>query len=126
MRGWSDSGRRYCTGCLGSRVEYLRSHPDASYLSGHRRPLASHREPDLDLGHVGAAVKVLDVENPSGLPGNGCGALRVALVIMLPSTSAGGLIEVIEWPELMAGSVPQGRNRSIKKRHSRQDVQEVN
>ena len=51
---------------------------------------------DLSLGHVGAAVQVLDITQASGLRGNCRRALRVALFIVLPGGSAGGLIKVLE------------------------------
>jgi hypothetical protein len=52
--------------------------------------------PDLSLGHIGAALQVLNVAQASSLLGDGCGAVRVALFIVLPGASTNGLIEMLE------------------------------
>lgn len=52
--------------------------------------------PDLSLGHIGAAMQVLNVAQASSLLGDGCGAVRVALFIELPGASTAGLIKMLE------------------------------
>jgi hypothetical protein len=51
---------------------------------------------DFDLGHIGAAVEVLDVAQAPGLPPDGRLAFRVALLVLLPGSSTGCEIEVLQ------------------------------